>query len=311
MQLDFPRVYVIVLNYNGQKWLQACFRTLLATDYPNFVTVMVDNASTDESSDFVDKHFPDVHIIQNQTNLGFCEGNNVGIRYALDNEADYVVLLNNDTKVPPDWLKELIKIVEAEREIGILGPVQYSYEGDDLGKWTKGALTEYLHLLKDGDNPVPFFEVEWVEASAILIRRAVFEKIGLLAPVFFIFFEEVDFCRRATYHGFKIAVSTRSRIYHYGGGWWYDNLSIRRSRNYLCDRNQLIYTLTDPDRSLIGNLLAGIHLQLVRSKRILLNADFRGIFPMIRMQFWVLIHFREVWRKWRRDRQSQDKVEKC
>src|SRR5262245_65434230 len=123
-----PLVYVIVVNYNCRHWLGDCFETLLATDYPNFKAVLVDNASTDGSADFVRDRFPQVEIISNEANYGFSVGNNIGVSVALAAGAGYVALLNSDTKVEPRWLGEIISVGESQTEIGVLGSVQIRYE---------------------------------------------------------------------------------------------------------------------------------------------------------------------------------------
>src|SRR5262245_16013706 len=132
-----PLVYIIVLNYNGRRWLEACFDALLATDYPNFRVTLVDNASNDGSVQMARDRYPQVEVIVNPANDGFPEGNNIGIRAALANNADYVVLLNPDTKVEPGWLQELISAGATNPRVGILGEVQHKYAGAEFNSWTR------------------------------------------------------------------------------------------------------------------------------------------------------------------------------
>ncbi len=103
-----PKVAVIVLNYQGRRWLEVCFSKLFETEYESFQPILVDNASTDGSVELVREKFPSLEIILNQENCGFAEGNNIGIRRALTSGADYVVLLNPDTRVTPQWLGDLV-----------------------------------------------------------------------------------------------------------------------------------------------------------------------------------------------------------
>ena len=144
-----PLVYVIVLNYNGRRWLKNCFDALLKTKYDNYRIVLIDNASNDGSVEIVRSEFSQIEVIVNHSNLGFSEGNNIGVRKALMEGAEYVVLLNPDTKVEPEWLKELIAVGEAESSIGILGGVQLEYEGSNFNSWTAAAAGEYLAELAD------------------------------------------------------------------------------------------------------------------------------------------------------------------
>src|SRR5262245_24283954 len=150
--MAYPLVYIIVLNYNGLRWLGACFDALLATDYPNFRIILVDNASNDGSFQTVRDRYPQVEVIVNPANYGFSEGNNVGIREALANNADYVVLLNPDTKVEPEWLQKLIAIGEAESEVGALGGVQLEYDGFEFNGWTKTVMRQFLDELKQPES---------------------------------------------------------------------------------------------------------------------------------------------------------------
>src|SRR5262245_62379933 len=122
--MAYPLVYIIVLNYNGLRWLGACFDALLVTDYPNFRIMLVDNASSDGSVQMARDRYPQIEVIVNPENYGFSEGNNVGSREALAKNADYVVLLNPDTKVEAEWLRQLTTVGAAQTEVGILGAVQ-------------------------------------------------------------------------------------------------------------------------------------------------------------------------------------------
>src|SRR5262249_23825546 len=164
-----PLVYVIVLNYNGRRWIEPCVNALLSTSYKNFRVVVVDNASGDGSFETVRRKYPQVEVIVNERNLGFSEGNNVGIREALANSADYVVLLNPDTKVDPEWLQGLITTGELESDVGILGPVQLEYDGAEFNSWTKTAMRQFLDELKRPESARAWIPVEWVEGACFAV----------------------------------------------------------------------------------------------------------------------------------------------
>ena len=102
--MEEPRVSIVIVNYNGRQWLEACLSSVLESIYGNFGVVLVDNASSDESLQLVRERFPSVSVIASSENLGFAEGSNLGIRAALATPAEYVVLLNPDTIVEPAWL---------------------------------------------------------------------------------------------------------------------------------------------------------------------------------------------------------------
>jgi GT2 family glycosyltransferase len=297
-----PLVYIIILSFNGSRWLQACLESLLTTEYPNFKIILVDNASSDNSIESVRRRFPEVDIIVNTRNLGFSEGNNIGIRRAISAGADYVVLLNQDTRVEPNWLSELVSVGESEQRVGILGSVQLNYESDDFNSWTTSAMGENLDELKEPARARRWIPVEWVEGSCFAIKRETLEKIGLLDPIYFAFYEEIDLCRRAAYRGFLVALAPRSRIHHFRGGSWRETRKIERERNYRCDRSQFIYSLTDPRRSLPGNLLSYLVTLRTKSGELLVDFDFARARDLVRIQLDVLANCGKLFDKWRRER---------
>ncbi|MGE0132672.1 MAG: glycosyltransferase family 2 protein [Blastocatellales bacterium] len=297
-----PLVYVIVLNYNSRRWIEACVETLLGTRYENFRVIVVDNASGDGSIELVRSRYPKAQALVNERNLGFSEGNNVGISEALANNADYVVLLNPDTKVEPGWLQELITIGEGEAEVGILGAVQLEYDGVEFNSWTKTAMSQFLDELKRPESARAWIPVEWVEGACLAVKRGVFERIGMLDPIYFAFYEEIDFCRRAAASGYKIALVPRSRIHHYRGGSWEANSSIKRERDYRCDRSQFIYASTDPRNSILRNLWWYFVTLGTKFKDALGGFSLLRLFDLIRIQADLAVTSGSIIGKWRRDR---------
>jgi GT2 family glycosyltransferase len=300
-----PAVYIVILSYNGSRWLVPCLASVLATEYPNFKIILVDNASNDNSIESVRKQYPQITVIVNNHNYGFSEGNNIGIRSALSAGADYVVLLNQDTRVTPQWLDELIRVGESDDRIGILGAVQLNYDNDDFNSWTISAMREALDELKEPTRS--WIPVGWVEGACFAIKRNVLEKIGLLDPIYFAFYEEIDFCRRASYHGFSVALVPRSRIHHYRGGSWKGDRKIERERNYRCDRSQFIYNLTDPRKSLPGNLWSYLITLRTKSKELLVDFDCARARDLLSIQLDVLANCGKLFDKWRRERSHLDK----
>jgi GT2 family glycosyltransferase len=294
-----PLVYIVVLNYNGVSWLKACLTSLLATTYSNFKVLLVDNASADGSVDFVLTAFPQVQIIQNDHNLGFSEGNNVGIELALTAGADYVVLLNPDTKVPPNWLAKLIEIGEAESAIGILGPVQNCYDNDEPNAWTKAVATPQLAQFGALNAMPVWLAVEWVEGSCFVVKREVFRQVGYLDPIYYSFYEEIDFCRRAACAGYQIALVPKTHIHHHRGGIW--AVQRNRKRDYLCDRGQFIYALTDPRRSLLRNLAWWFVTLRTKLKELLWPLDFIRLVNLIQIQTFLVTHGTVIYNKWKRE----------
>ena len=300
-----PQVEIIIVNYDGERWLETCLTSLRETNYPGFHVTIVDNASRDRSVELVRNRFPEVEVIAFESNLGFAEGNNVGIRRALDRGCNYIVLLNPDTRVTPQWLDEIIAIGESRPRVGIIGAVQLEYDSGNLNTWTRTAFPHLTELLTEPDGLDAAIAVEWVEGACFAIKRNVIEEVGLLDPIYFAFYEEIDFCRRALLKGWETVLATRARIHHFRGGSWTADPRIKRERDYRCDRSQFIYTLTEPRRSLIRNL--GWYLITLGTKGKELLRDFSAsrAWDLARMQFDVLSSGGALLNKWQRERHGR------
>ena len=263
--------------------------------------VLVDNGSSDDSVSIARNLSSRIEIIENGSNLGFCGGNNAAIEWALERGADYIALLNNDTYCEPDWLERLVEVGEANPEVGILGPVQLVFDGTEFNSWTTTALPHLLQELRDKDEPGARFSVDWVEGSCLVARRRVFERIGQLDPIFFIFFEEIDLCRRARAAGFQIAIVPSSKIHHYRGGY-FGQPHLSRRRAFLFLRNSMIYSCTDPALSLFGNVRRLLHSDAVHLR----DALFKNWQPMIwfHSNCSLIARLPDLYRKWRADREA-------
>src|SRR5947209_4456075 len=145
---SFPRVSLILLNWNSYEVTADCLLSIRKLDYPNFEVVLVDNGSHDSSIEELEKNFPEVRSIRNEKNLGFTGGNNVGIRDALERGADYLLLLNNDTVVAPDFLTEMVRVAESDSKIGILNPKIYFFEPSDRLWYGGGILKPWCSFPK-------------------------------------------------------------------------------------------------------------------------------------------------------------------
>lgn len=199
-----PRVFVIVLNYNGLRHLRYCLPSLLATDYPNYELVVVDNASTDGSVEYVLCEFPDVTLLRSSTNLGWSGGNNLGIRYALDSGATYVMLANNDIKVDPRWVRVAVDLCEADHRLGMVG-------------YRILAADQDLDRAVDAWHQLQVTPVTGIAGCALFVHSGLFRQIGLIDETFFAYSEEVDLEYRAMRAGYKL-VETNVPVWHYGEG---------------------------------------------------------------------------------------------
>jgi GT2 family glycosyltransferase len=209
--LSGPRVAIIVLNWNGKKDTLECLESLRHIDYANHEIVAVDQNSADGSGDAIGGAFPDVTLIQNEENLGFAEGNNVGIRYALSAGAEYVALLNNDTTVASNFVRALVDAARAMPDFDIFGPKIVFYKDPNLIwaagsaiNWRRGTCMQRGYGEVDrGQYDTPT-EVNALTGCAMMIHRKVFETIGLFDGRFYLYYEETDWCARAQRAGFRL-----------------------------------------------------------------------------------------------------------
>ena len=195
-----PLVYLIILNWNGMKDTLECLESVRAIDYPNCKIVVVDNGSHDNSCAEIEKQFHDVILIRNGENLGFAEGNNVGIRYALEHNADYIFLLNNDTIVDDQIIKELMSASRKFDDKGIFG-AQIFYYSEKQKVWYAGvkwvSSDSVFYHLEDRLNQDVIKETDYACGCALFLSAKIIEKIGLLDRRYFLTFEEADWCYRA------------------------------------------------------------------------------------------------------------------
>jgi len=241
-------VSVILLNWNQPHFTVACLKSLDLATYPNFEVIVVDNGSKDDSLAQLEKLAPELKfkltLIANEKNQGFAEGNNVGIRVAMKNGADYVLLLNNDTEVDPGFIEPLVRMAESNPTIGITGPKIFYFD-DPKRIWSAGGIftpagwTEQLGVnAEDGPEFNQLKKVDYVSGCAMLVKRAVIEKAGMLDPRFFIYYEETDWCARTAKAGFTIWYVPQSVLWH--------KISLKArdlspTYVYLMTRNRLLF----------------------------------------------------------------------
>ena len=230
--MTYPKVSIIILNWNGLEDTIECLESLKKITYPNYEVILVDNGSRGNDAQVLQEKFSDyIRLIKNDKNYGYAKGNNIGIRHALSNsQPDYILLLNNDTVVDPEFLTEMVKLAEADHAIGLGGARIYSYDRPaevqhfirgKINLW-RGAAIPLLSVVaekikKRESNKEQWDqikEVDWVTGCSILIKSAVIESIGLLDEDFFLYGEDVDYCARVTKHGYKITYVPKAKVWH-------------------------------------------------------------------------------------------------
>ncbi len=239
------RLFVIVVTYKGMRWYKECFTSLRQSTIPLSI-VVVDNFSNDGTVDYLRDSFPEIHLIESNTNLGFGKANNVGIRYALDKGCDYIFLLNQDAWVEPDTFEKLIAIHQRNTDYGILGCINVTKEKDHM-------LEGFIPTVSDPRNCDPcliddmyfgrlkdLYEVKSILAAAWLMPRKTLDTIGGFDPVFFHYGEDDNYLQRARFHGFKIGVCPLCPIVHDTKSARVDNAVLFRKKEYAEKRDWLL-----------------------------------------------------------------------
>ena len=228
----FPKVFVIIVNWNGRDDTLECLESLKNNDYPNYEVVIIDNGSKDKFliSD------SEVKIIYNRKNLGFSGGNNVGIKYALKNKADYVLLLNNDTIVSTDFLSKMVEVAENDNKIGIVGSKIYFPNSSKI--WFAGGKINWLYNkgtmkgfneIDNGQYDQPEIQkTDYITGCCTLIKREVVEKIGLMPEEYFLYYEDTDWSLNAQKYGYKCVFVPKAIVYHKGS-----KSSVQGSNSYI------------------------------------------------------------------------------
>ncbi len=251
--LNQPKVSIIILNWNSYEVTRDCLHSLRKIDYRNYEVLIVDNGSVDSSADQLQREFPEVRMVRNAQNLGFTGGNNVGMRDALSRGADYLLLLNNDTIVAPDFLSKLVAVAEGQPTVGMINPKIYYYEPPDRIWYAGGQYEPWRTFPKHfglRQRDVGLYnqkrEVSFITGCALLIKAEVVRKIGLLDEIFFLSFEDADWSIRALEAGYKGVYVPESVIWHRDSYVTEKSLGLARREFYnmrntvLCARKHIL-----------------------------------------------------------------------
>ncbi|MBP1639432.1 MAG: glycosyl transferase family 2 [Bacteroidetes bacterium] len=213
------KIFVIIVTHNGTLWYERCFNSLRLSTLPVH-TVVVDNASTDDTANYITSNFPEIQLIQSEVNLGFGQGNNKGIRYAVENGANYVFLLNQDAWIEQDTIEQLVDISKRHPEYGILSPLH-------LNASKTGIEEGLMHYIADYKTTSPQFiedlyfqrlseiyPTNYVNAAAWLLPRNTLEIVGGFDPIFFHYGEDDNYMQRVRFHKMKIGLCPLVTICH-------------------------------------------------------------------------------------------------
>jgi len=217
-----PLVITVILNTNRRVDTLDCLQSLAQSSYPNSRIIVLDNASSDGSVAAIRSAFPAVQILELTENLGYAGNNNVGIQVALEQGADWVLVLNEDTIVDPECLAELVRVGQSDPRIGITGPMVYHHGEPTIIQSAGGRLGrhwESQHIAQNEADTQQFsapHAVDWISGCAILVRRAVIEQVGMLDERFFYYWEETEWCLRTRRGGWQILHVPQAKLWHKG-----------------------------------------------------------------------------------------------
>jgi GT2 family glycosyltransferase len=222
------KVSVIIINFNGRKFLDQFLPSVMASTYPDMELIVADNASTDDSVDFLQKAYPTVRIIGLTRNHGYAGGYNEALKEV---HSDYYVLLNSDVEVTPGWIEPVIELMEKDPQIGACQPKVLSYHRKDHFEYA-GAAGGWMDCLgypfargrifdiceRDTGQYDDVQKIFWASGAALFVRAELFHRAQGFETYFFAHMEEIDFCWRLQLLGYHIYVCPVSVVYHIGGG---------------------------------------------------------------------------------------------
>jgi GT2 family glycosyltransferase len=217
-----PKIVTIVLNTNRRQDTLECLASLERGACPNCAVIVLDNASTDGSVEAIRSEFPAVQIIPLAENRGYAGNNNVGIKTALAQGADWVFVLNEDTVLAPDCLSGLVEAGEGNPRVGIVGPMVYHHNEPGVIQSAGGRLSNKWVATHIGQNEVDQGQystpcrADWISGCGILVRRAVIEQVGMLDERFYYYWEETEWCIRARKAGWAILHVPYAKLWHKG-----------------------------------------------------------------------------------------------
>ena len=267
--MSAPKVSIIIVNYNGKELLQKCLDSLLKVNYDNFEIILVDNNSTDGTVEFITKNYPSLIIIKLDSNKGFAEPNNVAAKIS---KGKYLLFLNNDTVVTPNFISEMVKVMETDKKIAICQSLLLKPDGSVD---SSGDFIDHLGVVYNSKTEIDEIrEVSSARGASMLVRSDIFEKLDGFDQKFFITFEDVDLCWRSWILGYRVLIIPTSIVYHEGG------ITIKKIKSEIAFhgfKNQLAMKITNFEPILaIRNMMLFFGIYGIRELKIWLDYTISG-----------------------------------
>lgn len=269
--LSTVRVTVAIPAYRGRRWIRRCLDSVLASTGIRLRVVVFDNASSDGTRDIVEREYPEVELIKSPRNVGFARANNRVIHRAISRGDDFAFLLNEDARVDPDTIVGLVKVAR-DLDVAVLSPLQYNYEGTEF-EADFSSLLRQAGLRKTSKTPdaaegwmkSDFVPTIRIIGAAVLMRLSTLRRVGLFDPIYFLYAEEEDLCRRVLRHGYKVGVTPKARIYH-GHESTGDFMTLERMRRFNIIRGKYILVLKNAQQPL-GRAMLSLFAMTARDIR--------------------------------------------
>ncbi|MFH0866076.1 MAG: glycosyltransferase family 2 protein [Bacteroidota bacterium] len=287
------KVAVVILNWNGKRFLEKFLPYLISCNSAKAEIIVADNASSDDSLDFLQKKYPGILVIKNNENTGFAKGYNIALSQV---DAEYYVLLNSDIEVTENWIEPVISLMDNDKDIAACQPKIRSYNerekfeyagaaGGFIDKYgypfCQGRIFQELEVDKGQYEDVK--EVFWATGACLFVRAELYRKYGGLDDDFFAHMEEIDFCWRMKNAGYKIMYCPRSVIYHVGGG----TLPKKNpKKTYLNFRNNFILLYKNlPSSQLLKVFVLRLFLDGIAALKFLFEGHLRDFFAVMHAHF--------------------------
>jgi GT2 family glycosyltransferase len=309
MIMEKPLVSIIIVNFNGQRFLNECLSTVLGTKYPNFEVIFVDNASTDKSLEFVNKVFTEnkcLKIIRNSENLGFGPANNIGFKQA---KGKYIVFLNNDTSVESKWLATLVDALEKDETIGLASSMVLNMDGQTIQAagimkcdvWMRAGSGYWIGQGKNRfkETYPKVFEISSTLGAAMIARREFLSQIGLFDPKYFYYYDDDYLSFRTWLAGKRVVTVSDSKIRHFQGGtnvissnqFFEFFHGVIGSASLVFD---IYYNLLDLTKGLLIFSVRTYVYELI--SEIVEHRRIAGLWGSISGALWILSNFKYIWR---------------
>lgn len=211
---DFPLVSIVVINWNGSNTIETCLRLILKSSYRNYEVIVIDNNSWDDSPKIIEEKFPQVRLIRSQENVGYAKACNIGIKAA---GGDYLTFIANDIYLDSRWLSQVLDATRSSEKVGIAGGIIYYHDPSSI-VWGGGGkidlVTGQTWQLGAYESSVQSKDIDYISGGAVLIKKKLFEKVGLLDECFFLYAEDLDICLRATRAGYDLKLVPEASAWH-------------------------------------------------------------------------------------------------